>query len=363
MKRIVVVAGLLAACTQPPAPVVDRPPAGTVVLTERQRDAAGIAVDTSRLEPVALPLRVPASVVTADTRTAHVGAIVEGRIDEVTVLPGDRVEAGDPLVHIHSHEVATAQRDLAAAVAQARVARSAFDRSTKLLAEEAVSKEEVERREALWQEAEAELARAKEILAHLSPDADGDAVIRSPRTGTVFDVRVRPGEAVVVGAPLVTLGDATRLWATGFVPENAALGLKPGDGVLVHFDATPGTEARGRVVRVGGIVDSLRRAVEVRVELLTAPAGIKPGMFASLLVPAADRAERVVLPADAVQRTTDGEVVFVAETATRFRPHPVKAASLPDGRMAVDGLPAGLAVVTKGAYALKSQLLAPPAGG
>jgi multidrug efflux pump subunit AcrA (membrane-fusion protein) len=109
------------------------------------------------------------------------------------------------------------------------------------------------------------------------------------------------------------------------------------------------------------MVDSLRRAVDVRVELASVPAGIKPGMFASLLLPAAEPADRVVLPADAVQRSADGDVVFVADGPTTFRLRPVQAEALPDGRMAVAGLPAGVPVVVRGAYALKSRL-APATG-
>jgi hypothetical protein len=73
----------------------------------------------------------------------------------------------------------------------------------------------------------------------------------------------------------------------------------------------------------------------------------------------AEPADRVVLPADAVQRTVDGAVVFVAEGLTRFHQRAVRATTLPDGRIAVDGLPGGLLVVVRGTYVLKSRLEAP----
>jgi len=358
------VALALAGCgTKAPEQVVATPPAGTVVLTEAQVRQAGILVDTSRTETVSLPLTVAGTVVTPDPLTASVGSIVEGRIEEVLVLPGDRVREGAPLVHIHSHELTTAQRDLTAAKAQASVAQAAYDRSARLLAAEAVSKEEVERRAAALEQAKAELARAREVLDHLHPSADGDVEVQAPRSGVVFDVKVRPGEAVVVGAPLVDLGDASRLWVTGFIPENAVVNVGRNARITVTFEALPGVEVEGRVVQMGGVVDSLRRAVDVRVELAKVPAGVRPGMFASLLVPDADPMERVVLPAEAVQRTSEGDAVFVAEGPRTFRLRLVKAAALPDGRMAVESLPAGLAVVIKGAYALKSQLEAPAEEG
>jgi len=72
-------------------------------------------------------------------------------------------------------------------------------------------------------------------------------------------------------------------------------------------------------------------------------------------------AERVVLAEGAVQRMADGEVVFVQETPGRFRARPVKAQPLGDGRVAVEGLPAGVVVVTEGAYYVRAALEGVPA--
>jgi cobalt-zinc-cadmium efflux system membrane fusion protein len=355
---------LTAACGgEGPAPASAAARPGVVVMTPAQVEAAGIATETTRLEQVRLPLRVAGTVVTPDPFTVHLGSIVEGRIERVDVLPGDRVPAGTSLIHIHSHEVATAQRDLAAAEAQERFAEAAYDRSSRLFAAEAVSREEVERREAQLEEARAELTRSREMIAHLSPSPAGHVVVRAPRAGTVFDVKVRPGEAVVVGAPLVDLGDASRLWVTGFIPENAAVGIAPGTPIMAGFDALPGADVSGKVVRLGGIVDSLRRAVEVRVSLDNVPAGVRPGMFASLLIPVADLADRVVLPPDAVQRSAAGDVVFIEDGPGAYHVRAVKSMALPDGRMAVEGLAGGIPVVVRGAYVLKSQLEAAPQSG
>ncbi len=344
------------------APEVAPPPPGTVRLTPEQVRTAGIVVDTTRIVRATLPLTVPGTVVTPDPLTAHLGSIVEGRVERVAVLPGDVVRAGEALIHIHSHEVATAQRDLTTAEAQVRVARAALERSSRLLAAEAVSREEVERRQAQLDEAEAELKRSRDMVLHLSPSPEGDVVVRAPRAGTIFDVKVRPGEAVVVGTALLELGDASQLWVTGFIPENAAVAVRPGALLTVRFEAMPEASVTGRVVRLGGVVDSLRRAVDLRVELSHVPAGIRPGMFASLVLPAGEPAERVVLPAEAVQRTADGDVIFVQDAPGSYHLRPVKAEALDGGQMAVADLPAGLPVVTKGAYALKSALDTPAAG-
>ena len=216
-------------------------------------------------------------------------------------------------MHIHSHELATAVRDFASAEAQLSVAQAAYDRSQRLLADEAVPREEVERRRGALEQARAEYARSREVMDHLSPSPQGDVTVRATRAGTVFAVHVRAGTVVTPGTPLVDLGDERQLWATGFVPENAAVLVRPGTRVAIKVDAVPDT-IPGRLVRMGGVVDSLRRAVEVRVSLDRIPPGLRPGMFASVVLPTGARAPRVILPDAAVQRMADGDVVFLQET-------------------------------------------------
>jgi RND family efflux transporter MFP subunit len=325
--------------------------------------AGGIKTDTIHWERVALPLTAPGTVTTPDPLTASVGSIVEGRIEQVRVLPGDRVARGAPLVHIHSHEMATAERDLATATAQVTFARAAFERSDRLFLAQAISREEVERRRMTYEQARAEEQRSREVVRHLSPSPEGDVVVRAPQAGTVFRVHVRPGEAVVVGAPLVELGDARRLWVTGYIPENAAIHVTRGTAVEVVMGALQDVRLPARVVRIGGEVDSLRRALEVRVELERTPEGIRPGMFASIVLPAADVSLRPVLPADAVQRLPDGEVIFVQEEPGLFRARSTQSTPLSDGRVALDDLPRHLVVAVAGAYSIRAVMQnASPAG-
>ncbi len=360
---VFLVMGALAGCRPAPKPMVaEKLPAGTVVLTPAQVQSASVSVDTVRLEMVTLPLVVPATLETPEPLSARVGSIVEGQVDAVLVIAGDRVARGAPLLRIHSHELSTATRDLATASASLAAAQAAYDRSQRLLADEAVPREEVERRLSLLEQSRAEYARSREVVDHLNPSPQGDVTVVAPRAGTVFTVHVRAGAVVQPGDPLVDLGDESQLWATGFVPENAAVSLRPGTQVLLTADAISDTMT-GRVVRMGGMVDSLRRAVEVRVSLDRLPTGVRPGMFASLVLPTGGHAPRAVLPASAVQRMAEDDVVFLQETPGRYRAVPVRAAAIDDQRVAVEGLTPGTLVVTRGAYYLRAALQSPAAEG
>lgn len=355
---------VLAACGTPEA-AVEAPilPAGTVVLDADQLAAADLAFDTVAIRTVALPVAVPGMLDAPDPARAEVGSIVDGRVEQVYVVPGSRVQAGDILVRIHSHELTTARRDVVAAEAAANVAIAAHERSTRLLAAGAVSREEVERRTADRAAAEGELARAREIVEHLAPDGD-DVAVRAPTSGVVFAVHAHLGAAVLEGAALVELGDDRALWFTAWVPEPAVPALAPAAAARITLAAFPADTFGARLVRVGGRVDPARRAVDVRAAIVSPPQGARPGMMGTLHLASGPAVARAVLPADAVQRGAGGPAVFVVDAPDRFRRLPVEeAVTLADGTVAVRGLPAGLRVVTRGAYTLRAMLEGDPEAG
>ncbi|MEJ2538787.1 MAG: efflux RND transporter periplasmic adaptor subunit [Gemmatimonadota bacterium] len=356
----------LAACqTQevPPEPAA-RAPDGVVVLSDAQVEASQITTTTVSLGPVRTSVRVPGTVDSPDTARASVGSVVEGRVVRVLVLPGDRVTAGQPLVEIHSHEVSDAQRNLTAAEARLSYQDNAVTRGRRLYESGAISLEELQRREADHREARADVLQAREMMEHLHATPTGESAAEAPRAGTVFQVHVSTGEAVLPGAPLVELGSTDVLWVTAFVPENTAASLSPGDEVPVSFRSRPGEVARARLVRMSDWVDPANRSVEARFELERIPAGIRPGSFATVDVSTQADVSGAELPEEAVVRFGDGDAVFVVDGPGRYRRVAVGAEPIREGRVAVTGLEEGVEVVVQGAYFLKAASeLVPEEGG
>lgn len=353
---LLVLLTLVVACAGDPTPPPEAPalPAGVIELDEAQRIELALEVTPVVLREHAVPIDVSATVAAPDQSTAHVGSIVEGRLIRVTVLPGQRVRAGEVLAIIHSHELASARRDLVAAEARVAAARAALGRSRTLYEVGAVSREEVEQRQATLAAVEAELARATDMVTHLNPDGD-DVTIVAPHAGVVLAVHANVGEAVLVGQSLVDVADVRTLWVTGWVPERAVPSLARGGPASVILAAFPGDTLAGRVMQIGGALDAVRRAVDVRVALEAPPQGLVPGMYATVILPTGDRALRAVLPAEAVQHTVEGDGVYLKESDHRYRFVRVTSSRVqPDGTVAVEGLTPGTEVVTTGAFRLRA---------
>lgn len=379
----------LVACS--PAPVTDREPADAdtspvahVRLTDEQIASAGIVVTTLEEAPWAETIDAPAVLQLDQQRTARVGALLDGRVDEVHADVGDIVRQGAVLVELHSHITHDAVAELRKAMSttarlegELAFAVSAEARARRLLADGAASPQEVERAAtavaSLRREIEmsqADQARARAELGYYGVDVsaldgadparhhDDHVPVRSPIAGTVLERLVTPGTTVTSGQPVFVVSDLSTLWVVGEVDERSARLLEPGRTAAVRVAAFPGETFTVTVTTVGAVVAADTRRITVRAEVPNRDRRLKPEMFAQLLLSGESRLA-VTVPADAVQHVDGRDVVFVESEPGRFLPVAVRVAAVAgtDGRVALlDGVAAGDRVVTAGAFLVRSEL-------
>ncbi|MDQ1324473.1 MAG: rane fusion protein YbhG, partial [Chloroflexota bacterium] len=116
----------------------------------------------------------------------------------------------------------------------------------------------------------------------------------APAPGTVLTRAIEPGEVVMPGAALLTLGDLDRLTLTVYVPEDRLGEVVLGQAVDVSVDSFPGESFRGTVQRIADEAEFTPRNVQTvegrkttvfAVELALDPSGgkLKPGMPADVV--------------------------------------------------------------------------------
>lgn len=355
----------------------------TALLSPRALEIAGITTERARYEPWRDAWRVPARVVLDPLTTEPLGSIVEGRVLDVRVVPGDRVRKGDVLVAIHTHEMIDARSALAVARAQATSADSAAvaaanaaERGTRLLAAKAMAAGEVERLRAtavatasLRQEAHAELARADEFLAHLIGEGpipagtdEHAALIRAPFDGVVMSRDVQPGQVAVVGQHLVTVSHASALALILRLPEEAIGVARVGSVVRFTVAAYPDRVFDARVTRVAPVLDSLSRTLEVVAAVADPRNELKPELAAAADLLGGGGARALVVPAGAVQ-AMEGDTVVIVSTPQGDRGMLIEAVRVHVGRRTPElaevlaGLDSTAVVVVKGAFVAKAELL------
>ncbi len=183
--------------------------------------------------PVAPPVK-PAScpiaasgLVEARRENTNIGVPVPGLVTEVLVEVWDRVEAGQPLLKLDDRELhallSTQQANVAVAEATLRRAQAQSQRLQRLIAQRAVSEEEVETRGNDAAIAEAQVAAARASVAQTQTLLDR-LVVRSPIAGTILQVNVHAGEYVsptTTRSPIV-LGHIDEVQVRADVDEHLA---------------------------------------------------------------------------------------------------------------------------------------------
>jgi cobalt-zinc-cadmium efflux system membrane fusion protein len=382
------IAALAGACA---APAGDMPPddrhtaAGVVRVPDRAAAAAGIETAAVRTVERTEALQAAGVVTFDERRTARIGALVDGVVADIHVQPGDAVAARAVVARLHSHVVHDAWagyfQALAArrrAEAEVTYARTAEARAARLVADRALSPQELERARADLNAAEqglasvlADLTRSEQELEHYGivarPDAkpleESDVPVFAPFGGTVIERQATQGAAVTLGTPLLVISDLTRLWVTAEIDETAVGRVAAGQPVTLTTAAYPGEVFTGTLAAVGDVINPTTRRVTIRIEVGNAERRLRPQMFVTVRVGAAAPRRVLVVPARAVQTAEGESLVFVREGGERYVRRTVVAGPEADGLVEiVRGLSEGETVVTAGAFLLKSELVKPAAG-
>jgi len=383
-------------CGHEPAPGVsakDDQSTATAAADGSSSDASGVTLSTAalqeariRTEIVALvsisgEVKATGQVVPNEDRTFKVGAHVSGRIGSIEVNLGDRVNKGQVLLRVHSHEI----HDTRAAYLVARESvrqmqdRSAYaqrarDRARRLLALEAISREQADQAETEWNASVAAVDSAKAQLAsertHLVevlevpidqsgiPQDVETVPVRAPAAGVVIERKATVGAVVSTGESLLSITDPSSLWVIAKVNEVELSALHPGQSVRVQVRAYPNRTFRGRVEKLGESLDPATRTLQVRVSVPNQEGLLKPEMFAEVAIQREATTGAITVPRDAVQDLNGNPTVFIETSRLHYQPRTVVTGqSVGDRVQVVSGLSPGDRVAVQGGFGLKSEML------
>lgn len=255
-------------------------------------DAAGPAPslaesrDAMLAEAQDAPVRVRARVVAAEAQTEDlvvrgrteadrsvvVRAETSGRVVELPVEKGDRVEAGALLCRIAVDTREARLEEMRQAVAQARIE---FDGARKL-------RERGLQSETAIASAEARLAASRADLAQMELDLER-TYVRAPFAGVVEARPVEMGDLLQAGGACATVVDPDPMMLVGQVAEREVGRLVPGQegfGTLVTGDSVSGT-----VAFVANTASSTTRTFRVEVAVPNADGALRDGITTEIRIP------------------------------------------------------------------------------
>ena len=348
LATVAAAGALLAACSQPPAPVAVVKPVFVTTVTQ--------ATSTQT--------RTFTSVVRARVET-ELGFRTAGKVVERLVDVGDVVKAGQVLARLDPADYQLAVRAAAdqvqAAAVDAQQAAADEARFRRLLADGSVGAADHER-----QKARADAAAARLEQAHrqrdLARNREGYATLVAPYAGVVTALRFERGQVVAEGQPVLSLardgereivadlpedwvGRARTLVATA-TPWHDPKSHDPKSHLrLVLRELSPLANAQGRTFRV-----RYAAAAQSRAQVSALPLGST--MQLTLAGPQAGPAT-AILPVTALVKGSGPAGVWTLDAkGSGLVFAPVQVVSIDDASVHVTGLAVGSRVVSVGAQKL-----------
>ena len=358
---LAVLAALLAACAPKAEPAAASPPPAEVGVVTATPRTVGLSTE--------LPGRMEAS------RVAQVRARAAGILQKRLFREGSDVRAGQPLFQIdaapYRAAYASAQAALARAEANLTQAGAQAERYKPLLEANAISKQDYVNAVAAKKQAEADVAAGKAAVQTAQINL-GYAAVESPIAGRI-------GRALVTEGALVGQGEATQLAVVQQIDPmyvnftqsatevlrlrrafeagrlERASGSQAARVHIVFEDGSDYAQA-GRLLFSDLSVDATSGQITLRAEVPNPDALLLPGMYVRVRIEQAQASQAIVLPQQAVLRSSLGDSVMVVAADGKVAPRSVKIGSAQGNDWVVlDGLKAGEKVMVDGFQKLRGD--------
>jgi len=299
---------------------------------------------------------------------------VGGKMMQRQAELGQQVKAGQVLARLDPQDYKlaadAARAQTAAAQTNRDLAAADFARYKDLLAQNFISRAELDRREATLKSAQSQLEQAQAQLASQT-NQSGYAVLASDVAGVVTAVEAEAGQVVSAGMTVVKIAADGARDVVFTVPDARLAAMRVGLPVKVLVWPL-NTPLEGKVREVAASADAATRTYQVKASLNAGQQSPALGSTVTVTVGGlmADLAQGkpiIKLPIAALRKEGQSISVWVLEPASMtVRAQDVQVATA-DGNLAVitAGLSPGMQVVSAGVHVLtagqKVRLYQPPA--
>ena len=334
----------LLACSEAPAPAAEEP---TVTLV--------VDVTVQELKTQVWQGSIRTFGVVEALEEVSVASELSGTVQAVHVNEGDSVEAGQLLLELDPQKRQLALQQSGQQVNRTRAAleeaQLKLQRRRNLSEQETISQEVLDNAQL---NVDAALATHQQALVsqQLAERELADTRIFSPTAGLVDIQAVEVGEAVIVGASLITLQAMQGLRVHTWVSETDIRHIQAGGEARVIAAGLSGREFKASIEWVGVSADPHTGNFPVKLILTTETDALRPGMTATTVLEGINIPDVLLLPESALVDRDRRRVVFIVEqdaqrSVARLR-EPLLAAGFGHRLHILDGVAPGDLVVTSG---------------
>jgi Cu(I)/Ag(I) efflux system membrane fusion protein len=283
----------------------------------------------------------------APTHVRKTNVKIEGFVERVFVdFVGQSVRKGQPLFSIYSPALLAAQNEYLLALQT----RESLAKSGALAENGDSLVTSARRRLELWDVPASEIERLT-----TTREPSKTLTLVSPIAGVVTAKNIVQGARLGPGEAPYEITDLGEVWAMADAYESDMTRIAPGMKASLTLAAYPDRTFSGKVAFIDPLLDAKTRTVKVHLHFMNPKRELKPEMFGEVTLQGLTR-DGLRIPADAVIRAGNQDVVFLASGAGTFEPRVVQIGEKIGAEVEVaSGLALGQEVVTRANFLVDSE--------
>jgi Cu(I)/Ag(I) efflux system membrane fusion protein len=320
--------------------------ASKIRLTATQVQLAGIQTDTVREENVGSEKTLTGTVTMDENKAEELSARLAGRIQQLFVRTiGEKIAIGQPVYAIYSEDLQEAEKEYLLARQQQKMLHNP-DVDYQQLISAADNKLQ------LWGMSPAQIRNIA-----VSGKASATTTILSKVSGTVSEIAIHEGDYVTEGMSILKTQALNNLWVEAQLYAGETNNYKENDRVMVSFPDLGGQVINSKIEFINPELSSTSKVDLVRISIPNPQGLIRPGMLAYISI-GGSGARSLALPVSAILTDGKGSKIWVKNADGSFSPKMIKPGSGNQNYVQVlSGLDAGTIVVINGVYLLNSEAI------
>jgi membrane fusion protein, heavy metal efflux system len=334
------------------------------LFTIPQEQMAHVQVLT--VQPTTLPrtLRLTGAVTYNSFRTTPVITQVSGPVARVVVVPGQKVQRGEPMLYVASPDYSQLRTNYLKAKESHALAEKAYARARDLYEHKAIAEQTLEQEQTAEIQANGDLAAAQaalKVMGITDPDAlvqappSFEVPVRAPISGVVVEQNVSAGQLIQPGTTqCFVVSDIGTVWVLVNVYQKDLPYVHVGNTVTIQTD-TYAEAFHGRISYVAASLDPSTRTLQARIETNNPGEKLKKDMYVVATVNAGTIPNAIALPDAAVLRDSENQpFVYAAAGSNQFGRRAVTLGESLNGKTEItSGLKAGDHVIGNGGLFLQ----------
>ncbi len=272
-----------------------------IIDTSKQKDEKAKFISVTEMVPKIFTHFIEVQARVEGDEDVNLNPEMPGNVTTVLVKAGDHVTKGQVLATLDDR---TIRQSMASMKAQLDMASTMYDRQKNLWDQKIGS-------EVQFIQARTQKDAMEKQYGGLKEQWDMTR-IKSPINGTIDQVNIKIGQAVAPGMTAVRVVNLTNLKVKGEIAESYITKVRRGNDVVLFFPDM-NKEISGKLDYSGQVVNSLNRTFNVEVHLNSKDGDFRPNQSVVLKIADYNADSSFVVPIGVVQKSSEGEYVYVAE--------------------------------------------------